>query len=85
LVVGSPELPEPHPFQIDGLDEQFVVYEGSVLITVPVTFAKRDAGDQVMHVTARYQACSTTDCLMPASVTLELPVRAEAQVASAAQ
>jgi DsbC/DsbD-like thiol-disulfide interchange protein len=85
LVVGSPELPEPRPFQIEGWDEQFVVHEGRLLVTVPVTFAKRDAGDQVLHVTVRYQACSTTDCLMPAYVSLELPVRAEAQVASATQ
>jgi hypothetical protein len=85
LEVREAVMPEPHPFQIEGLDEQFVVHEGSVLVTVPVTFAKRDAGDQVLQVSVRYQACSTSDCLMPASVSLELPVKAEAQVASATQ
>jgi peroxiredoxin len=85
IVAGAVDLPEPHEFRIEGLDEQFVAYEGRVLLTLPVTFAKRDAGDQLLSVTVRYQACSTTDCLMPASVSLELPVKAEAQVPSAAQ
>jgi DsbC/DsbD-like thiol-disulfide interchange protein len=81
LVAGAPDMPKPHPFRIEGLDEQFYVYEGKVFVTLPLTFTKRDAGDLVLQVTVRYQACSTNDCLMPASVTLELPVTAAAMVA----
>jgi AhpC/TSA family/Disulphide bond corrector protein DsbC len=85
IAAGVADLPEPHAFQIEGLEEQFVVYEGRVLVTLPVTFAKRDAGDQLLSVTVRYQACSTTDCLMPAVVSLELPVKSEIHVPSTAQ
>jgi peroxiredoxin len=85
VVTGAVDLPAPHAFRIEGLDEQFVVYEGRVLATLPITFAKRDAGDQLLSVTIHYQACSATDCLMPASVSLELAVKAEAQVPSVAQ
>jgi peroxiredoxin len=83
VVAGVADMPQPHAFRIEGLDEQFAVHEGRVLVTLPVTFAKRDAGDQLLEVAVRYQACSTTDCLMPASVSLELPIRAEAQVPTA--
>jgi hypothetical protein len=80
IIVGEPRLPEPHAFRIDGLDEQFQVYEGTVTCTAPITFAKRDAGDQTLQVTVTYQACSASDCLPPASVTLKVPVKAEAHV-----
>jgi hypothetical protein len=83
LEVGAPHMPAPHPFCIEGLDEQFVVYDGRVTVPVPLTFTKRDAGDLVLSVHVRYQACSTNDCLMPASCTLELPISAAAFVASA--
>lgn len=80
LVLGAPQLPEPHPFRIEGLDEQFFVYEGGVLVTLPLTFTERDAGDLVLHVTVRYQACSATDCLIPATLMVDLPVQAAAMV-----
>ncbi len=82
LEVGPPELPEPQPFRIEGLDEQFFVYTGSVALRRPVTFTKRDAGDLVLQATVRFQACSESDCLMPVSATLDLPVAAAAPVPS---
>jgi hypothetical protein len=76
VTVGEPEWPEPHPFRVEGLDEQFMVYAGSVSVSLPVTLALRDAGDQTLHVSVRYQACSANDCLLPSSVSLDLPVKA---------
>jgi DsbC/DsbD-like thiol-disulfide interchange protein len=76
-------LPQPAPFRIEGLDEQFYVHEGTVRVVVPVTFSKRDAGDLVLSVNVRYQVCSATDCLMPIAMTLELPVAASAHIPSA--
>jgi hypothetical protein len=35
LVVGEPRLPTPRPFEIEGLDERFVVHEGRVHAVVP--------------------------------------------------
>jgi DsbC/DsbD-like thiol-disulfide interchange protein len=82
LDVGPPQTAEPQPFRIEGLDEQFFVYTGSVTVRRPVTFTKRDAGDLVLRAGVRFQVCSTSDCLMPVSATLELPVAAAAPVPS---
>jgi len=80
---GTASMPPPHPFQVAGMDEHFFVYEGRVLVTLPVTFTKRDAGDLVLPINVRYQACSANDCLMPVSTSFELSVKAEALVPSA--
>jgi hypothetical protein len=63
-----------------GLDAAFVVYEGTVRLALPVTFTTRDTGDHTLAVTVAYQACSTTDCLPPAAVMMDLTVRAAALV-----
>ena len=76
LVVGTPAWPEPHPFRVAGLDEQFYVYDGTVRVALPLTMTRRDAGDLHLPVTVRYQACSASDCLMPAAVSLELNLAA---------
>lgn len=47
-----------------------------MIVSVPLTFLMRNAGDLLLHVSVRYQACSATDCLEPASVSLTLPVAA---------
>ena len=41
-------LPAPHPFRVEGLVEQFFVYDGKVSVTVPAVFTK-NAGDQTLH------------------------------------
>jgi hypothetical protein len=76
LKVGDPTWPEAHPFRVEGLEDQFSVYEGQLKVSVPITFIVRDAGDQILRVTVSYQACSASDCQMPASTVLELPVQA---------
>ncbi len=78
--LGGPTWPLPRPFRVEGLDEAFFVYEGTIRVSVPVTFTTRDAGDQTLRVTVRAQACSATECLPPHSVTLDLPVRAVAHI-----
>jgi hypothetical protein len=63
-----------------GADE-FAVYEGEVAGEVPLTFtAPAGAGDRLVRLTVRYQACGDTACLPPASVVLELPVKEVAHV-----
>jgi peroxiredoxin len=74
LVVGATELPAPHPFSVDGLDEQFHAYDGTVRLAVPLTFGLA-AANQTIEATIRYQACSATDCRPPASLTIQLPVQ----------
>ena len=76
LLAGPLAGPQPRPFRVEGLDEQFVVYEGQPVFALPLTFTKKP-GDLTLAVTVRYQACSADDCLPPAALTLKLLLRAE--------
>ncbi len=52
-----------------------LVYEGTIRGLLPLDFtAPPGAGDQVLQVTVRYQACSSSTCLPPEGVHLETPV-----------
>jgi hypothetical protein len=73
LVVGEARWPDPRPLAVGG--ERFLVHEGEVRTAVPLTFgAAPGGGDQRVAVTVRYQACSDTACLPPASLRVELPI-----------
>lgn len=74
VTVGPPVLPSPAPFRVEGLDEQFAVYEGSVRIEMPLTFMIVDGGTIEVALTVSYQACSATECLPPTSIQLVVPV-----------
>ena len=71
--VGETEAPAPMPFEVAGLDERFMVYHGRVRLAVPLTL-RESVGDVTVEATVRYQACSATDCLMPAALRFSLPV-----------
>jgi hypothetical protein len=79
LVVGEAQWPPPHPFRIDGLDEEFYIYEGHLTVALPVTLTQ-EGDDQTLKIVIRYQACSHSGCFAPRTLTLELPVRAEDHV-----
>ena len=79
LVVGEPRWPVPRPFRIEGLEEEFYIYEGNVKIALPVTLTQ-EGDDQTLKVRVRYQACSHAGCFAPQTITLKLPVRAEDHV-----
>ncbi len=79
LEVGKPVLPAPDPFRVEGLEEQFFVYDSKVPVTVPAVFTK-NVGDQTIHVEVRFQACSSDQCQRPNGVRLDLPVKAEKHV-----
>jgi peroxiredoxin len=75
LEVGAPEFPTPHPYRMEGLDEEFVVYERNVAVSLPLTFTK-EGEDETLHITIRYQACSEEGCFPPQAVHLQIPVKA---------
>jgi hypothetical protein len=75
LVVGEPQWPAPRLFRIEGLEEEFYIYEGNIKVTLPVTLTQ-EGDDQTLQVRVRYQACSHMGCFAPQTITLELPVRA---------
>lgn len=74
VVVGEPGWPATTPFRIQGLVEQFHVYEGIVRVSLPISFMVVDAGDLLVKVRVSYQACSAIDCLPPAEARFELPI-----------
>jgi DsbC/DsbD-like thiol-disulfide interchange protein len=79
LEVGEPVLPTPHPFRVEGLEEQFFVYDGKVSVAVPILFTK-NVSDQTLHVEVRFQACSSDQCQRPNGVRLDLRIQAEKHV-----
>jgi peroxiredoxin len=74
LEVGTANFPIPHPYRIEGLEEEFVVYERTVVVSVPLTFTQ-EGEDQTLHVTVGYQVCSDGGCFAPQTVSLQLPVK----------
>ena len=73
LEVGPAVWPDPHPFQVEGLDDRFLVHEGTTRGALPVTFAfAPGSGTQIVRAVLRYQACSATECLPPGTMEFEL-------------
>jgi DsbC/DsbD-like thiol-disulfide interchange protein len=73
--VGTPVFPPPTPHQMEGFDEAFFIYEGSLSVSIPLTVNAR-GDDSALEVRVRYQACGDRGCFMPQTVELNLPVRA---------
>lgn len=75
VTLGAPRWPETKPFRVEGLDEQFAVYEGRLDVTVPVDFIiNRGSGTVRVEIVLRFQACSARECLAPTSLALTLTV-----------
>jgi hypothetical protein len=71
----------PRRFTRPGFDDGLWVHEGIVRGTVPLTFAAAPgAGDHVVNVTVRYQACDDASSLVPSALQLGVPVREAALV-----
>lgn len=68
--------PSPQPFQMAGLEESFLVYEGTFRVSLPFSIDVA-AGDITIDARVRYQACSATECFPPATLTLTLPLTGE--------
>ena len=73
LHVEPSRLPAPHPFRVDGLDEAFVVFEGSLGTVIPCMFTS-NLGSTVLSLRVSYQECTQSTCYPAAEVRLELPL-----------
>jgi len=64
--IGKARYPKGHMKKFSFSDKAISVYEGTVIVRVPVTVA-RTAKPGVLRLagTARYQACDDKNCLMP--------------------
>jgi peroxiredoxin len=76
LEIGEVTWSETHLLNVEGLNERVPAYEGRIRALVPLTFtATPGSGDQVLGVNVSFQACSSSSCLLPSSVRLEVPVK----------
>ena len=73
LEVGPLESSTPSPFEVAGLEERFFVCDGTVKVSLPLTFTVATE-DQVVEAVVRYQACSSTDCRLPEALSFRLPL-----------
>ena len=73
LEVGNLELPDPKPWKMEGLDETFPIYEGTVKGLLPFILTK-PMGDVELQVNVELQACTEYVCYPPNKLTLRLPL-----------
>ena len=72
---GRPGWPDAKPFRVEGLDEEFLVYEGTVEFADPLDFVvNRGSGSVRLEISLGFQACSNTECLPPTSLSLSLTI-----------
>jgi hypothetical protein len=74
-------MPNPQPFKVEGLDEQFFVYAGRMPVRAELTFlgAKENL---MLKATLSYQACNEANCLPPSRLEFELPIKLLPHVAA---
>lgn len=74
VIVDQAIYPEPTPLPLPALDETLPVYTGVVELSAYLTCeAVRE--DLTVAATVAWQVCTETDCLVPQSVTMRLPLR----------
>jgi hypothetical protein len=73
--LGRLTWPPPAPFRIQGLDEEFLVYDGTIEVLVPLEFTlPRNSGVVRLEISVTFQTCNSTECLPPNMISLSLEV-----------
>ena len=73
--LGPIAWPDPRPFRVAGLNDEFAVYDGKVRIDAPIEFIiERGSGDARLDVRIAFQACNATECFAPSTITVSLTV-----------
>lgn len=73
--VGDARYPSTVPFFIEGLPDEFRVFETETIrVAVPISNGLREGDSFPLKVDIRYQACTDRECFMPQNRTLELVV-----------
>jgi peroxiredoxin len=73
LTIEPVEFPDPQPFQVEGLDEAFLVYEHRFEAVIPFFFTS-NLGEVNLDLRIGYQECSGVTCFPPAEIRLTLPL-----------
>ena len=66
-VVGElPQYPEAHPVKFDFVDDALMVFDGRVVIYLPIQIDRQfDADELALELRLAYQACGDDFCLLP--------------------
>lgn len=75
------ELPQPFPYRVEGLDEQFMAYEGEIRGILPF-YITQNHGDLTLEINVSYQACTDRECFPPGEIKLSVPLAALENVGS---
>jgi hypothetical protein len=72
LSIGEPEYPPTRPFRVEGLNDEFHVFDGEVRIVVPLVSTIREEGTAAVDLEVSYQACTDAYCLIPRKDSLHI-------------
>lgn len=76
LTVGEPRYPPASRLRLKGTEEDLLVYDGTIAVSVPIqTTATAAAGARKLEGSMRFQACDKVSCRPPATAAFELAVR----------
>lgn len=79
LQLGKPVYPPGKGHRLQGSDLELSVYDGTIVVSVPVQAAKDAAPNQMaLEGSLRYQACDDRVCLRPQDLPVRVPVRVTA-------
>ena len=74
VIIHEAQFPSTVPFRVEGLDEEFQVFDTDTRIIVPLESRIRELGTASIDVAVRYQACNETACFAPVTERLHLEV-----------
>lgn len=85
LTIGKPVYPAGKSMTFAYVPDPVSVYGGKVAVTVPITVTAAAAnGQATLKVTGEWQACTDTECFLPDSRTIELPLTIEGGASASA-
>jgi len=74
ITAGTPTYPTATKQKFEFADEPLAVYEGNIEIKLPLKINATTAGERVLPITVRVQACDTEKCFPPATINTRIPV-----------
>ena len=72
VTCSPPIYPEPQSLLLPALGETLSVFNGSISITLPVQYRRRDAF--TLKAILDYQACTEQECLLPDNLSFSFPL-----------
>lgn len=80
VIIRDARYPDTVPFKIDGLPEEFQVFDADTRIIVPIESRIREPGTVALDIEVRYQACNERECFTPRTERLRVEFQAGSMV-----